>query len=633
MDNGARARRLTVASALLAVAGVLAAPTPAQLVSAGRPQAQQRPTVPLVDEAGGRWLGPYDLEPAINPDYDPLHPVKDDRNWAEITHAILLPPASDGSSMVSNRVLLICRRYDTGNLAAPGGDTPVHTFIWDRAQPKSLTTMIVDPDRIDGSDELFCSGHTLTAGGNVLFVGGTNQFDQILYGGTFWGQRLTHLFMNKVEPYWVYEPVGMPPEDSPVPDMQRSRWYPTAIRLADTSILVTGHGYNPVAVPDSAQTRERCDVDDLAGTVTWRSYNGQSLLNNLVGSGCGITSLADLSVYPRMHQLITGDVFASLSFTEVLHLDACPDPSNPDRWSIVSSAIHPAPDAATVHYIDLTPETGPSEQIYTLGGSVENTHTLATNRVLRMDVDLADPAASTWVQAGVPQMNAGRLRLHVVILLDGSLLAVGGCSKDPGTGIEKFVYAPERYAPPGIFAAPDAGWSFLNPHAHERTYHQVSLLLPSGEVLTGGGQGVSVFADGPEGTLVPVPPWYSVEVYQPPYLFKEGRPTISTAPTDIALGALDVPLGVKLRSASSGGETRVALVGPGSVTHAMDPSQVYIKLKFAPFTPAADPESETTIHFEAPPDANVAPPGWYLLTVVNAEGLPAAAKWVRVGVR
>lgn len=631
MAKGARARRLMVVSALLAGAIVPAAPTRAQVVSVGRVQYQQRPTVPLVDEAGGRWLGPYDLEPVINPDFDPQHPVKDNRNWAEITHAILLPPASDSSSLVSNRVLLVCRRYDTGTLAAPGGDTPVHTFIWDRAQPQALTTLLVDPDRIDGSDELFCSGHTLTAGGNVLFVGGTDQFNQTLYGDTFWGQRLTHLFMNKQEPYWVYQPEGMPPEQSPVPDMQRDRWYPTAIRLADKSILVTGHGYNPVAVPDSAQTRERCDVDDVAGTVTWRHYDGSALLNNLSGSGCGILALVDLQVYPRMHQLVSGDVFASLSQTEVLRLNACTDPANPDRWSIISSAVHPAPDAATVHYIDLTPATGTTEVIYTLGGSVEGTHTLASNRVLRMDVNLANPDASTWVQAGVPQLNEGRLRLHVVILLDGSLLAIGGASKDPGTRVEVFSYSPERFAPPGIFAAPDAGWSYVNAHAHERTYHQVSLLLPSGEVLCGGGQGVSVFADGPEGTLVPVPPWYSVEVYRPGYLFQKGRPTISTVPTDIALGALDVPLGVKLRSTSSGGETRVALIGPGSVTHAMDPSQVYIKLKFAPFTPAADPESETTIHFEAPPDANVAPPGWYLLTVVNAEGRPAAAKWVRVG--
>src|SRR6185503_13706154 len=102
-----------------------------------------------------------------------------------------------------------------------------------------------------------------------------------------------------------------------VPVMQRKRWYPTALRLADGSILVAGHGFNPVAVPDTARTRERCDVDDAAGTVTWRSYGGSSLLTNLMG-GCHTGVLLDLQIYPRMHQLVSGDVFATLSNTEIL---------------------------------------------------------------------------------------------------------------------------------------------------------------------------------------------------------------------------------------------------------------------------------------------------------------------------
>jgi hypothetical protein len=53
-----------------------------------------------------------------------------------------------------------------------------------------------------------------------------------------------------------------------------------------------------VAVPDSAQTRERCDVDDVAGTLTWRTYNGSSLLTNVVGSSCGVSSLLHLYTYP-----------------------------------------------------------------------------------------------------------------------------------------------------------------------------------------------------------------------------------------------------------------------------------------------------------------------------------------------
>jgi len=629
---GGDRRRFVLLCATLALSGGLGAPVTAQLVTVGRVQYQQHPTVPLKCELGGAWLGPYDFEQVMNPVLNLRNPTYDDRDWGELTHALLLPPPSDAPTEESNRVLIVARRYDTGSLANPGGDTPQVVFFWDRAHPGDLTTQVVNPEITNGSAELFCGGHALTTGGNVLFVGGTDEVKQMQYEGAFWGHRYTHLFMNTTTPTWVYQNWAEPPEVPPVPMMQRDRWYPTALRLADGSILVAGHGNNPVAVPNSGETRERCDVDDAAGTVTWRIYGGSSLLKNVVGSTCHSSSLADLEIYPRMHPLISGEIFASLAYTNVLTLNTCADPANPDRWTTIQSILRPAPDATSVHYVDLTPETGPTEIIYSLGGVLEDTHTLATNRVLRMDVNVADPGASTWTNVGVPQMNSPRIYLNTVILLDGSMVVVGGVSQDPDSFVETYFYHPERYAPPGIFASPDTAWSYMNAEADERTYHTVALLLPSGEVFTAGGQGTSVFVDGQGESLSPVPPWYTVELYQPFYMCNPGRPQIKTMPASIAFGARDVPLDVRLHSTSSAGETRVALVGPGNSTHAMDAGQVYIKLKFAPFTPNANPNQATTIHFDAPPDGNVAPPGWYLLTVVNAEGLPSEGRWIRVGV-
>jgi hypothetical protein len=61
----------------------------------------------------------------------------------------------------------------------------------------------------------------------------------------------------------------------------------------------------------------------------------------------------------------------------------------------------------------------------------------------------------------------------------------------------------------------------------------------------------------------------------------------------------------------------------------MDSSQGYVKLRFVPFTPNPNPVQPSTIQFFAPADGQI-PPGWYMLTVVNAEGLPSVAKWVLV---
>jgi len=37
-----------------------------------------------------------------------------------------------------------------------------------------------------------------------------------------------------------------------------------------------------------------------------------------------------------------------------------------------------------------------------------------------------------------------------------------------------------------------------------------------------------------------------------------------------------------------------------------------------------------TLTVEAPPLANLAPPGWYLMFIVNASRVPSIGRWVRV---
>ena len=37
------------------------------------------------------------------------------------------------------------------------------------------------------------------------------------------------------------------------------------------------------------------------------------------------------------------------------------------------------------------------------------------------------------------------------------------------------------------------------------------------------------------------------------------------------------------------------------------------------------------LHATSPPNSNHAPPGWYMLFLVNAVGVPSVAHWVRVG--
>ena len=73
-------------------------------------------------------------------------------------------------------------------------------------------------------------------------------------------------------------------------------------------------------------------------------------------------------------------------------------------------------------------------------------------------------------------------------------------------------------------------------------------------------------------------------------------------------------------------------MGPGSATHGVDFSQRYVVLPLAA-SQIANPDpngvSNLTVN-KTLLNEWVAPPGWYMLTVVNSSGIPAIAKWVTV---
>jgi hypothetical protein len=106
------------------------------------------------------------------------------------------------------------------------------------------------------------------------------------------------------------------------------------------------------------------------------------------------------------------------------------------------------------------------------------------------------------------------------------------------------------------------------------------------------------------------------EYYSPPYLFKGARPTITSAPTLVDYGTsffVGTPDGAGIAS--------VALIRPGSSTHAFDEDQRYVPLTF---TAAAG-----GLTLQAPANANLAPPGYYMLFIVNTAGVPSIAPMVR----
>jgi len=133
--------------------------------------------------------------------------------------------------------------------------------------------------------------------------------------------------------------------------------------------------------------------------------------------------------------------------------------------------------------------------------------------------------------------------------------------------------------------------------AVQRTYHSTAVLLPDGRVLSSGSDDLGSMQQ-------------TYEIFSPPYMFASARPVITSAPASLTYGAQ-----FNIVTPDAASIARVALVRPGATTHADDFDQRYVALKFG----IRSGQLTTT----APPSGNYAPPGNYMLVIVNSRGIPS----------
>ena len=134
-----------------------------------------------------------------------------------------------------------------------------------------------------------------------------------------------------------------------------------------------------------------------------------------------------------------------------------------------------------------------------------------------------------------------------------------------------------------------------------RSYHSIALLLPDGRVLSAGG----VFGGN------------SAEIYSPPYLFRGSRPTITSAPAGITYGQ---SFFVGTPDATS--ISQVTFIALGSVTHGFNMGQHINRPLFSQATGG--------LNVTAPSNPNNTPPGYYMLFILNSNGIPSIAKIVQI---
>ncbi len=138
-----------------------------------------------------------------------------------------------------------------------------------------------------------------------------------------------------------------------------------------------------------------------------------------------------------------------------------------------------------------------------------------------------------------------------------------------------------------------------------RVYHSSAVLLPDGRVATFGGNPTGSFE-------------MRIEVFTPPYLQTgTARPSVTGAASDFHYGDY-----AAFATTQASVITSVVLVRPAATTHESDPNQRLIDVGFT--------KTSTGVSITLPAERNLAPPGWYMLFVVDANGVPSVAKWVHL---
>lgn len=239
-------------------------------------------------------------------------------------------------------------------------------------------------------------------------------------------------------------------------------------------------------------------------------------------------------------------------------------------------------------------------KIFIIGGGVSGPPT-GRNPQSAEAIDLTKFLGAAW--APVRDINSPRTNVNVVLLPDGTILVIGGqrngkWNSDPGAVLEAEIYDPRNDT-----------WTPVAPMQFPRQYHSIAVLLPDGRVLTAGGVDTSPGAQRDQRNM---------EVFNPGYLAAGPRPVIIAVPADIGYGAnFDIDTSDAARIDS------VAFLRPASVTHHTDAGARYIKLPIQARTAAR-------LTVGAPANGNIAPPGFYMVFIVDGNGVPSEARFVRM---
>jgi len=422
--------------------------------------------------------------------------------------------------------------------------------------------------------DMFCSGHIQLQDGRVLVLSGNKAFPAADGSHGYEGYKDSYIFDPATETY------------SRTNDLNDGHWYPSATELGNGDVISFGGLREDSTGSVTAEYWSDAEQKWLAlwqVNQTWSYwglypsmilmqdgrlfYSGSHVFgNNIPGTGSAIYD------------------YGANTVTQVPGLQ-----NKDERDQSASVLLPPAQD----------------QKVLTIGGGNIDSNPDGNRLTDVIDLKQANPSyvAGPPIPQGtvdlgngpVPETGSqGKMYVSAVLLPDGKVLETGGGLHNRANPVyEASLYDPDTGTFDPVAADPEA-----------RGYHSSAFLLPDGRVMATG--------DNPgNGT------WnHNVSIYTPPYLLKGTRPTItSVIDTEWNYGdtqriTVDRPV------------AKAELIRPAAVTHSSDPNQRFVDLPLS--------VDGNNVDLNVTNNPNVAPPGWYMLFAVDANGVPSVAKWVHL---
>ena len=375
--------------------------------------------------------------------------------------------------------------------------------------------------------------------------------------------------------------------------------------LPDGRIAIIGGGVNAGtgAVPDVQIFDGDSKTFSVAGQMANKRWYGGGTIDN---QGNPIVAGGSSKGIERVDQLTGQSTVLNTTFAANWYADLIRTPTGsfliedvgdnavqgPGRYLLSGSTLSTVSDTTLLkaRLRGVRTLIGPHTMFYNGGGTSKES--------IVIDASGTTPTYTQVAPSRFPHMTGQALTLPT-----GDVLAIGGNSSGGNTkGVP--VMTPE------IYSTATNTWTSMADTARRRSYHSVGALLPDGRVWSAGSSFEEI--QEPNG-----------QFFSPPYLFrKDGsgqpatRPSATDAPSSVAAGQ-----GFSIATGNPANIAHASFIRLAATSHQVNAGQAFVKL---PVT-AASGRVEMTA-----PTVDQAPPGHYMVFLVDKQGVPSIAPVVRL---